>query len=577
VLCTPIAQAFLTPVKSVKSADPGGEGAAAGPLWLPVVDGMVHTIAQYLNDGASLDVEARTQRETGVLAIGVAALQLFVQANWTGPDVDVAMADLVAPFRTDFVPFVPPVLEAGSATPTTGVGAAAFDAESHAAQFAAAGLLRQPVPRALEELSVDGEVAYRHTKVPEILCLARAVLCRPSTDGGVGSVAWSCRVAFAHQSMFDNPSATLHDEIIPPLIAHIASSDPVAAAASISPDYHARLYLELGNYHAHYREPYRAQEAWFAAQTVLGLGIELTGALGVRTKFQQHQIAQLTLAVKHGNTAIREFPPADIPSPVNMNDDTRLEGIHFETSQADAALSITEQAVVLALCANVKNQNPKHGLTTEEMHPYLNCVKAYPRDWSVQLRALWVTSRIELEAGDMRARPRAIEQLLKLTQLASQPAPSAAWRLQNFWAVRTRPRWQAERELADANLALGCTRDALDVFERWEIWDGMIDCYTRLDFDGKADALVRERLKVRPHIHFYAHTCSHCCFPLDSFSLTFVTVHSRLAFIATFCTVWRAITCLSATALVSNARRQATRRKNSYEHGGVAAGSGGLG
>jgi len=31
------------------------------------------------------------------------------------------------------------------------------------------------------------------------------------------------------------------------------------------------------------------------------------------------------------------------------------------------------------------------------------------------------------------------------------------------------------------NLAMGGTRDALDVYERWEIWDGMIDCYNRLD------------------------------------------------------------------------------------------------
>ena len=44
-------------------------------------------------------------------------------------------------------------------------------------------------------------------------------------------------------------------------------------------------------------------------------------------------------------------------------------GISFAEARDAERLSIAEQATVLALCANVKNQNPKHGLTTEEMHP----------------------------------------------------------------------------------------------------------------------------------------------------------------------------------------------------------------
>lgn len=445
-----------------------------------VEDAVSHALKEFLSSGPA---ESRFQRDADVLAVGVAALQLFVQLNWTGPAVDVG--PIVEPFRDhDSTPPAPPPTSAND------VAGLASESNEYTEQFAAAGLLRSPVPRALEELTIDGEVAYRHTQAPEFLCLARAVLCGAH---GIASVIWASRAAFAHQCILSNPAASLYDAIVPPLVEYIPT---VAADESTSGEVLGRLHLELGNYHAFYREVYRAQDCWVAAKTAFGLELEMTGALGVRTKFQEEQIAQLRLDVKHGHTTVRETQPVDLPAAVDLNDDTRLEGIQFEGGSTNTALSIAEQAVVLALCTNVKNQNAKHGLTTEEMLPYVSCVKSFPRDWAIQLVALWTTSRIELEASDMRARPRAIEQMLQITQLPSKPAPPPAWRLQNFWAVRVQPRWKVERELADANLALGCTRDAVEVFERWEIWDGMIECYTRLDFQGKAEALVRERLKV---------------------------------------------------------------------------------
>ena len=101
--------------------------------------------------------------------------------------------------------------------------------------------------------------------------------------------------------------------------------------------------------------------------TVIEFECELDGAMGARTKFQTKNTAQLTLKVKRGNTAAPGSVPELLPAEVLLDDDTRLDEIGFEEQRNKDRLSVVEQASVLAMCKNVKNTNPSHGITIEEM------------------------------------------------------------------------------------------------------------------------------------------------------------------------------------------------------------------
>jgi len=64
-----------------------------------------------------------------------------------------------------------------------------------------------------------------------------------------------------------------------------------------------------------------------------------------------------------------------------FEDDTLIGGVKLtDTDDAstramiDSELTATEQAVLLGLCSDVKNNNPKCGLTSEEMWPYVERV-----------------------------------------------------------------------------------------------------------------------------------------------------------------------------------------------------------
>ncbi len=60
------------------------------------------------------------------------------------------------------------------------------------------------------------------------------------------------------------------------------------------------------------------------------------------------------------------------------------------------------------------------------------------------------------------------------------------------------PKWLLQRELGQRYVALTLHRDALEIFQRLELWEGVIACHQALDQDEKAEELVRTRLAEEP-------------------------------------------------------------------------------
>jgi hypothetical protein len=104
--------------------------------------------------------------------------------------------------------------------------------------------------------------------------------------------------------------------------------------------------------------------------------IKLSGALGRRTKFQDKAVAQLVVDVStkadDGSLDPVEMqrlrqaaapPVAYPPRLVDLNDDTLLAEMKLvdEPTGVTGDLLPHVQALVLALCQNVENINPRHG------------------------------------------------------------------------------------------------------------------------------------------------------------------------------------------------------------------------
>ncbi|KAJ2361438.1 hypothetical protein H4S02_007705, partial [Coemansia sp. RSA 2611] len=264
----------------------------------------------------------------------------------------------------------------------------------------------------------------------------------------------------------------------------------------------ARYLLELGVVYSQHSMPLDAKRHIVQAQAASGLQWQMSGAKGKRTRFQTFDITQLVLLARSAQRVDSEHNA--VPEAMDLNDDMLLENIEFTESSPELArqdLQIMDKCILLAFCLNVQNENPAHGLTTEQMMPFVTRVLQQPSNWSVYTMALLLRSR--LEAHKTRTVERATLQLQQLVdqitrQLPESDEAGAAERLQYVFGLSLPSQWAMECELAHMFMSLGVIRSALDIFERLHMWDDVISCYTLLGQTEVAERIVRRELDANP-------------------------------------------------------------------------------
>ncbi|KAJ7166834.1 hypothetical protein C8R46DRAFT_1351087 [Mycena filopes] len=405
------------------------------------------------------------------LVLAVACLHAFIQVNWTGPDLDFKVLD---------------VLQLTSETTEEELNR-----------------------RAVSELAYGGEPAYHLTQYAMLLRMAQLLLDAPSAH--CQSVPWwNLRITLVHQQILDEP--------VPPPSVISSALEPLKAIYASNPELSGRLELELGLLQHIISQDKLAADYFVKAARATGMEYELTGALGKRTKFQQFELSQLVLLaesqlkIEERSAASVSVEPSatggQVPETLALNDDTLLEQTAFTSSSPSAhsrlahldpsgqpALHPLDQSILLAMCLNVKNTSPVHGLTSEQMTPYVARVITHPLNWSVHTMALLLRAR--LESTRTRTVERATLQLQALIeQMPTSDAPVPE-RLRYAHSLPLPNKWELEKELATRFLSLGAMRSALDIFERLEMWEEVVQCWQALERRDKGVTIVRDLLEGR--------------------------------------------------------------------------------
>ncbi|KAF9372451.1 hypothetical protein CPC16_002419, partial [Podila verticillata] len=423
---------------------------------LNLAEFLTNQIQSYLAQTPT-DATSTTSAALDVLSVGIASLYAFVQAGWTGPEVGFEPVDIL-----------PSLLKAKAAELDT---------------------------QALDQLSVGGETVYHLSPQILFLYMARIILVdnieQLKKDPIVAKSApwWALRVLFLQQRTLEGPAGllleqmlTLANEIETILNAEVELENGALEAID-KKDILTRFWIEKGLVQHWYTEDTKAYEAFQKAQSTSGFRFKVTGALGKRTKFQQFDTSQLVVVAESSREMASSRPSAyesqvgSGPKNLEHNDDTEIQELHP-----------IDHALLLAFCLNIKNTNPAHGLTVEQMFPFVTRVLETPNNWTVYTMALLLRSR--LEADKSRTVERGALQLQALvdqTRIEDETSTTRE-RMHHFFSVLLPSKWELEKELAEQYMALGVVRSALDIFERLELWEDVISCFQFLDQKDKAKA-----------------------------------------------------------------------------------------
>ncbi|KAB7507073.1 Tetratricopeptide repeat protein 27 [Armadillidium nasatum] len=366
--------------------------------------------------------------EEVLFSIGVSCLQLFVQNNFCGP--------LVGPPAHTLIPFLIP--SDSNETETRDC--------------------------ALKELFIDTDGIYTMIALPELLIIARIVFFDLQENlSSFLTVDWWCfRYCIIHQKIADESSESLHD-IMMKSIGRIEASKIISEEDR---DICALFHLETVNGFLFYYDVKNAKEHVNKALNVLGMEIDLTGALGVRTKWQERKIAQLVAKVsytnKHLTSEEQKGPfllPTDLPKDVVLNDETRLNKIKFIEEDEDVIPNLrpVEQMALFGQFLLLRKSQAQDDQLTEQSKAYLVSILQYPKNWALQLSALLMRSKIE--SNETRAMERSLIQLEELVKAIQVEEPSRFERLKLIYSSSLLTHWNVQKELASMLIRLGLCED----------------------------------------------------------------------------------------------------------------------
>ncbi|KAI9255865.1 hypothetical protein EDC94DRAFT_617024 [Helicostylum pulchrum] len=401
-----------------------------------------------------------------VLATGIACLNSFIQVNWTGPTFAFSISELFLGQNDETV-----------------------ETKLHEA--------------CLKSLSVDSEEVYHLTQQLALLSIARTLLYSVRKNTLTGSF-WSMRSTFIQQQLLDEFTGSLQSELFSLAKESIETLEAAKLDEESAEQLKIRYELEAGLIYSFFGQDKEALENMESAQKTSGFVWSLTGSLGRRTKFQTFDVSQLVvLAESKKKDADKTEEPAR-PETLDLNDDTILERIAFteneknetESDKRHGNLNVIDQCLLLAFCLNVKNTNPDHGITAEQMVPYVTRVLENANNWMVHTMGLLLRSR--LESNKSRTVERSALQLQALVDQVKVEDSGVEERLAYFYELLIPSKWEMERELARRFVSLGVFRSAAEIFERLEMWEDVISCYQMIEQPEKAKAILKNLMEKKP-------------------------------------------------------------------------------
>ena len=252
----------------------------------------------------------------------------------------------------------------------------------------------------IQSLSLDGENIYPVIKNLELFvfsnCFFKAVVSNEPVLRSLAFKWWQFRCLWIHQQLLQEKSEFIFNQANI-LLESVSELD----RAMLNDKAKVHFHLEVATFYFNYFDIQKIKQAVTQACDIAGISVQETGALGKRTKFQQKELAQLTLDICHIKTSagsendnsshldVNQEAEEDLPQDLKLDDEVRLDKIAFSENRPKTNLSATECALILSQFYFLKRSQPKDSLFKEELVPYLDTILGNSNtNWSLRSMAL---------------------------------------------------------------------------------------------------------------------------------------------------------------------------------------------
>lgn len=257
---------------------------------------------------------------TEVLSIAISSLQLFVQQNFIGPSNE---------------------------------------------------LIRNDLPSSNEirsKLQINGIDINVNVENPELLLLSIKLFKNLLKLSPASYVLqwWYLRILYIYSEVLDEPSESLYSDF------GVYSEELLKGSDNLSNETKALLVLEISQHYLSYKRVYKAKQHLEMAQNLLKTNFEVkgiliqdrqkgrnltrpcvSGVLGVRTKFQQKALPQLSLKIEGDfeHLASNNVTHSEtlLPKLLKHDDDVRLEKVLFQSDEENTVTEIPSLIQLLVL------------------------------------------------------------------------------------------------------------------------------------------------------------------------------------------------------------------------------------
>jgi hypothetical protein len=382
----------------------------------------------------------------------------------------------------------------------------------------------------IANLSSSGEDYYEKLSDSYLLLVAKLILADylPSVNFSCPTLSlWQLRYSEIHQNALLNRSNNLK-QYSEACINQLISSLENKASPLYNPhnemfhqELQSKVLIELSHYLLSYWQYNRADLLFKQILNLNGMELELTGIMGLRTKFQVEKKAQLILLLNTNTSQNKEKIDKNdaalynndefLPKNLSYNSDTLLETAALDDSEevSKKGLNHVERAIlVLSMELSGYNNPVKHISKTEETLAYCNSIMNYnnnsnmERSWVIENYIIYTKALLEYNHSHKQEKS-----LLQLDDIVAQNsnksfknhAAAARIRAEDFYLLSYPHQYAVHNNIAELYEKLGFMKAALEIFEQTRQYDRIIALSIALGRKHSAEQMLQQQLILCPN------------------------------------------------------------------------------